>query len=59
MASAKWNKNQDLKDLQDAGTTYNDSTVDYSSITVYYNGYNPTTETPEGEVGAKWAQVAE
>lgn len=59
MASAKWNKNQDLKDLQDAATTYNSPTTDYSSVTVYYNGYNPTTETPEGEAGAIWEPEAE
>lgn len=59
MASAKWNKNQDLKDLQDNATTYNSATTDYSSTTVYYNGYDPTTETPEGEAPAKWTREAE
>lgn len=57
--SASWSKNKALTDLQAAATTYNSSTTTYSSSTVYYNGYNPTTTTPEGENGATWLPVAE
>lgn len=57
--AATWSKNKTLSDLQNAAITYNDPTVTYSSPTTYYNGYNPTTTTPEGENGALWAEVAE
>lgn len=59
MASAKWNKNQDLADAQAGAVTYDSSTTDYDSTTVYFDGYDPTGLTPEGEAGAVWSEVAE
>lgn len=55
--SAQWSKNKVLSDLQAGATTYNAPTVTYSSPTTYYNGYNPTTTTPEGENGASWSSA--
>lgn len=57
--AASWSKNKVLSDLQAAATTYNDPTVTYNSSVTYYNGYNPTGTTPEGESGAVWTAVAE
>lgn len=57
--SATWSKNKALTDLQNAAPLYDDPTITYDSITVYYDGYNPTTTTPEGEAGALWIEVAE
>lgn len=58
-SSASWSKNKALSDLQAVATLYDDATVTYDSISVFYDGYNPTTTTPEGENGALWSEVAE
>lgn len=57
--AAPWSKNKALSDLQNAAVLYDAATVTYDSISTYYDGYNPTTTTPEGEAGALWAEVAE
>lgn len=59
MASAKWNKNQNLADAQATATAYDSSATAYDSTTTYYDGYDPTGLTPEGETGATWSEVAE
>lgn len=56
---AQFSKNQTLTDLQNDATLYDDPDVGYDDIDVYYNGYDPTGTTPEGEAGAKWAREAE
>lgn len=56
--SATWSKNKTLTDLQDAATLYDDSTITYDSIATYYDGYNPTTTTPEGENPSIWTNVS-
>jgi len=56
---ATWDKNKTHADLRRAATTYDDADTDYDSISVYYDGYDPTTTTPEGETGATWAKVSE
>lgn len=57
--AAAWSKDKTLSDLQAAATMYNDATVTYNSLLVYYDGYNPTGTTPEGVPGSIWAEVAE
>lgn len=56
---ARFSKNQALADLQAGATAYDDPTVAYDSPVVYYNGFNPTGTTPEGEAGAVWEREAE
>lgn len=58
-SSATWDENKTLADLERDATLYNDPTVTYDSPVVFYNGYDPTGTTPEGEAGALWAKVAE
>lgn len=57
--SATWSKNKALTDLQADASLYDDSTITYDSPTTYYDGYNQTGTTPEGEVGAVWERMAE
>ncbi len=56
-SSASWSKNKALSDLQAAATLYDDATVTYDSISVYYDGYSPVGTTPEGEAGAAWSSA--
>lgn len=58
-STATWDENKTLADRQRNAILYNDSTVTYNSPLVYYNGYDPTGTTPEGESGALWNAVAE
>lgn len=58
-SAATWDENKVLSDLQRNATAYDDATTAYDSIIVYYDGYNPTGTTPEGEVGALWSPIAE
>lgn len=57
--SATWSKNQTLSDILGAASLYDDPTIAYDSAVTYYDGYDPTTTTPEGETGATWLPVAE
>lgn len=58
-SSATWDKNKSRADLERASISYDDLTTAYDSSSVYYDGYNPSTYTPEGETGALWSEVAE
>lgn len=58
-SSSQWSKNKARSDLQDAAPLYNDSTITYSDSLIYYNGYNSTTTTPEGENPATWTKESE
>lgn len=58
-SSATWDINKTLSDLERNATIYDDPNTVYDDLVVYYDGYNPTTTTPEGESGAVWALVAE
>lgn len=58
-SSATWDKNKTRADLERAVRTYNEPGVTYNQIGLYYNGYNPSTTTPEGESGALWTEVSE
>lgn len=58
-SSATWDENKTLADLERNAVIYDDPNTDYDSIVVYYDGYDPTGTTPEGENGALWLQVAE
>ena len=58
-STAPWSKNKDRTDLEGAATLYDSSAVTYDSSTTYYNGFNPTTTTEEGESPATWTPEAE
>lgn len=58
-SAATWDINKALADLERNATIYDDPNTAYDDIVVYYDGYDPTTTTPEGENGAVWALVAE
>lgn len=58
-SSATWDTNKTLADLERNAVIYDDLNTNYDSIIVYYDGYDPTGTTPEGENGALWLQVAE
>lgn len=57
--SATWDKNKSRADLERAAITYNDATTAYNSTTQFYDGYDPSTYTPEGEAGALWTEISE
>lgn len=57
--AATWDENKTLADLKRNALTYDDANTAYDSVTVFYNGYDPTGTTPEGEHGAIWLKVAE
>jgi hypothetical protein len=56
---SSWSKNKALTDLQAAAPLYNDATITYNSPIVFYDGYDPSLATPEGERGATWTRIAE
>lgn len=56
---AIWDENKTLADLERNAVIYDDLSTDYDSTIVYYDGYDPTGTTPEGENGALWLPVAE
>lgn len=58
-SAAIWDENKTRADLERLAPLYDDPTITYDSISVYYDGFNPTTTTPEGEAGAVWLPVAE
>lgn len=58
-SSATWDKNKTRADLERAVITYDQAGVTYDQIGLYYNGYDPTTTTPESEAGALWVEVQE
>lgn len=58
-SAAIWDKNKTRADLERAARTYNQAGVTYNQIGLYYDGYDPTTTTPEGESGALWVEVQE
>lgn len=58
-SSATWDENGTLANLQRNAVIYDDLNTDYDSISVYYDGYDPTGTTPEGENGALWSPIAE
>lgn len=57
--TAIWDKNKSRADLERSTILYDDASTTYDSVTMYYDGYNPATYTPEGEIGALWVEVAE
>lgn len=57
--SATWDKNKTRADLQRNAVIYDDTATAYDDLLVFYNGYDPTTTTPEGEAGALWIEAAE
>lgn len=58
-SSTTWDINKALADLERNATIYDDPNTAYDDVAVYYDGYDPTITTPEGENGAIWAQVVE
>lgn len=58
-ATSTFSRNKDLADAQGAASTYDDSSIDYDSTTVYYDGYDPTDFTPEGENRGAWSSQAQ
>lgn len=58
-SSATWDENKTLADLERNAVIYDDPNTAYDDLVVYYDGYDPTGTTPEGENGALWAQVVE
>lgn len=52
--AASFNRNQALADAKATATTYSDANTTYSSSSVFYNGYDPTGLTAEGETNATW-----
>ncbi len=59
MTAAKWTHNQDLQELKDSATTYDDDSTTYDDSATYYDGYDPTGETNEEETPTTWAKEAE
>lgn len=57
--TSSWTKNKTRTDLQADATLYDSSTVTYDDSSIYYNGYNSTTTTEEGESPALWTREAE
>lgn len=58
-SAATWDENKALADLERNAITYDDPNTAYDDIAVYYDGYDPTTTTPEGERSAIWLPTAE
>lgn len=54
-SSATWDKNKSRADLERTTPIYDDPTLAYDDIATYYDGFNPSTYTPEGEAGAIWS----
>lgn len=57
--SKDWGKNPTLDALKAAARTYNDPTITYSDPLVYYNGYNPGSNTPDGSAPSNFARVGQ
>lgn len=56
---ATWDKNKSRADLERSAITYDDVATAYDSMTQFYDGYDPSIYTPEGETGALWVEASE
>ena len=54
-----WGRNTTLDALKAAAKTYNASDVAYSDSSVYYNGYNPGSHTPDGSKTTDFSRVGQ
>ena len=55
---ANWGTNTALDALKAAGNTYDQATVSYDDSAVYYDGYDPTGQTPDGSKSADFNRVS-
>jgi hypothetical protein len=58
-AKTVWDKDKAYGDAERAATSFDDSSADFDSTSVFFDGFDTTGLTKEGEAPAEWTPTDE